>query len=272
MTRSPPWTRIAASITALATLAVPPLPATACTIFVMTNAERTLFCNNEDWSNPNTRIWFVPRDGIRGCVYLGFDDDWAQGGMNTEGLAFDWVAGFKAQWTPEPMQVSVRGNSCQRMLETCSTVDEAIAFYRKHREASFAYGKLLVADRTGASVVIGPKDGKLSFDKIQTPRVLTIGHRVQLVEKMLNQTPELSNAAGILHAALQDGKHATKYSNVFDLRTGDIAIVPRPNEGEPIRLQLTDELKKGGHYYELPHLKDQLTASLKPLTKVMSTQ
>ena len=34
------------------------LPASACTIFVLTDKDRALFCNNEDWSNPNTRIWF----------------------------------------------------------------------------------------------------------------------------------------------------------------------------------------------------------------------
>ena len=27
-------------------------------------------------------------------LYVGFDNGWAQGGMNTAGLAFDWVAGY----------------------------------------------------------------------------------------------------------------------------------------------------------------------------------
>jgi hypothetical protein len=53
-------------------------PSRACTIFVLADAERTLFCNNEDFSNPRTRIWFVPGGpDFFGCVYLGFDDGWA---------------------------------------------------------------------------------------------------------------------------------------------------------------------------------------------------
>jgi hypothetical protein len=77
---------------------------------------------NEDWSNPQTRIWFVPGgSGRHGCVYVGFDDDWAQGGLNTEGLAFDWVAGFEEQWGPDPKKESAKGNSAQRMHTIVST-------------------------------------------------------------------------------------------------------------------------------------------------------
>src|SRR5690349_5563317 len=71
----------------------------ACTIFVLMDTNRALFCNNEDWSNPKTRIWFVPATAKHyGAVYVGFDNGWAQGGLNTEGLAFDWVAGYKEVW------------------------------------------------------------------------------------------------------------------------------------------------------------------------------
>lgn len=49
--------------------------ARACTIFVLTDTNRVLFCNNEDWINPKTRIWFVPAGPTNyGCVYVGFDD------------------------------------------------------------------------------------------------------------------------------------------------------------------------------------------------------
>ncbi len=103
----------------LVCLAFAPLPARACTIFVLTDTNRALFCNNEDWSNPKTRIWFMPAgDGCYGAVYVGFDDGYAQGGMNTEGLACDWVAGFKEEWKPDPHLPIPRRDSSQRMLET----------------------------------------------------------------------------------------------------------------------------------------------------------
>jgi hypothetical protein len=125
------------------------LPVTACTIFVLTDTNRVLFCNNEDGPSGETRIWFVPAGPKHhGAVYLGYDNGWAQGGVNTEGLAFDWVAGYKETWEAEPNLPMIVRN--ERVLETCATVEEAIAFYRKHHELSFNYAKILVSDRTGA--------------------------------------------------------------------------------------------------------------------------
>jgi hypothetical protein len=243
----------------------------ACTIFVITDGQRVLFCNNEDWSNPKTMIWFVPANGRHGAAYVGFDDGWAQGGLNTEGLAFDWVAGFKEKWEPDPKKQTVKGNSAQRMLETCSTVDEAIAFYQRHHEPSFSYGKMLVADRTGTSAVIGAKDGRLHIEKMKQSRTLSLGYRVELVGKMLTQEPEpsLANAARILRAARQEGKHATKYSNVFDLKSGEMLLFRFPGRDDAVKLNLAEELKKGGHFYDIPGISEQLTQSLKPLTDEM---
>jgi hypothetical protein len=200
----------------LALIALAAVSAHACSIVLLTDGKGVLFCNNEDWSNPNTRIWFVPgADGRHGCAYVGFDDGWGQGGLNTKGLAFDWVAGFKEKWEPDVTRQTAQGNPAQRMLETCSTVEEAIAFFEKYHEPSFSSGKMLVADPTGTSAVIGAKGGRLHIEKKKESRVLTLGPRVELVGKMLTREPEpsLVNAAKILRTALQEGKYATKYSN-----------------------------------------------------------
>jgi len=99
--------------------------------------------------------------GRHGGAYLGFDDSWAQGGLNTEGLAFDWVAGYNDTWTPDPGLPRVRGNgnSSQLMLETCATIEDAITFYRTHLEAGFFRARILVADRAGNPVIIGARHG-----------------------------------------------------------------------------------------------------------------
>jgi hypothetical protein len=63
----------------------------ACTIFVMTDTNRVLFCNNEDVDETKNRIWFFPSGKKRyGCAYVGqAGNQWGQGGLNTTGLAFD---------------------------------------------------------------------------------------------------------------------------------------------------------------------------------------
>lgn len=253
---------------ALATLAGP--FTRPCTIFVLSDSEHVLFGNNEDWSNPKTRIWFVPGGGRYGRVYLGFDNGWGQGGMNTAGLAFDWNAGYKEKWERDPKLKPVKGNPAERMLESCATVDEAVTFFQTHWEPSFSYAKILIADRTGASVILRARDGKMIVERMTQSRA--VGYQGPLAEKMLAEKPSATpeQAARILQAALQEGQYGTKYSNVFDLKTGDIHLYRFPEQSEPIQLNLFAELKKGGHFYDIPKLNEQLRGKLKPLSRLTS--
>ncbi len=251
-------------------------PTSACSIFVLTDGRRVLFCNNEDWSNHKTGIWFVPgASGRHGCVYVGFDNGWAQGGLNTEGLAFDWVAGFNEKWEPDPTKATANGNPAQRMLETCSTVDEAIGFFKEYHEPSFSSGKMLVVDRIGTSAVIGAKDGRLDAVKLKQSRGLGLGFgmRGDFAAKMVAKEPQATptNAASILKEARQQGAYATKYSNVFDLKSGEIFLFQFPGQDNVVELKLADELNKGAHYYDIPEIRKQLSQKLKPLTEQMKT-
>jgi hypothetical protein len=243
--------------------------AQACTIFVLTDGTRALFFNNEDWFNRVTRLWFVPagKDHL-GCAYVGFDNGWAQGGINTAGLAFDWVAGFEEKWKPGPELQPVRGNPSERMLESCTTVDDAIAFYRKYREPDFSRARILVADRSGASAVIGALNGQFHFVKLNRSRGYGWGRAT--LEKELAKSPEptLANGAAILRACVQPGEGGTKYSNVFDLKSGDIFLFPSP-QNEHVTLNLATELAKGGHYYDIPQIREQLAQAPRPLLNNM---
>ncbi|HYE30579.1 MAG TPA: hypothetical protein VEH27_04060 [Methylomirabilota bacterium] len=239
--------------------------ARACTIFVLTDTNKTLFFNNEDFSEPRTRIWFVPGgSNYFGCAYVGFADGWAQGGLNTEGFAFDWVAGMERPYKPARHLKPVRDNSAERMLESCKTVGEAIEFYKRHREPAFNRSSIMVADKTGASVIISADDGKLRFDESSKSR--GFGYAGSTVRTALETSLEPSIPAGLklLESCKQEGPFATKYSNVFDLRSGEITITSSSN-AVPQYLNLRAELKKGAHYYDIPALAQQVQEPLRPL-------
>lgn len=240
--------------------------ARACTIFVLTDGTRVLFFNNEDFSDPATRIWFVPagKDHL-GCAYVGFADGWAQGGMNTAGLAFDWVAGAMEAYKPAPELRRVRGNSSQRMLETCTTVEEAVAFYRTHRETEFARASILIADRTGASVIVSASGGTLTFDRDTRSRGFGYGGRVLRERLNISPAPTVTSGVEILRACRQEGATPTQYSNVFDLKTGEIVVYPDVRRDGAVRLQLAAELSKGGHSYDIPRLATELAGGGSPL-------
>ncbi len=250
--------------------------ACACTVFTITDGERILFCDNEDFSNPRTRVWFVPGSGeTHGCVYLGFDDGWGQNGLNDKGLAYGWVAGFKERWQRQPEMKTIDGKPCHRMLESCATVEDAVAYFERHWEESFSYGRLLVADRTGKSVILRAKDGKLHAPIVT--RSQGMGHRFRMrgdeATPMLAQLsqPTLADAARLLEFTRQEGVHATKYSVVFDLKTRDIWLYRFPDQPEPIHFNLRRELDKGPHYFDIPELAEQRNQELRPLTDGMKS-
>ncbi len=245
-------------------------PALGCTIFVLTDGSRALFFNNEDWSNTRSRMWFVPAGpGRYGCAYVGFDDGVAQGGVNTKGVAFDWVAGYREAWPDDSRLKRASGKPCERMLETCATVDEAIAFYRQHWEPGFAKARILIADNTGASVIIGAKGGKLLVECSRQNR--GFGFCDPRLGAMLAKTPvpTVSNGAAILRACLQTGPTPTRYSNVYDLKSGGIFLFENPERDSSVKLKLAAELAKGGHYYDIPQIRTQVTQLPVPLLRNM---
>jgi hypothetical protein len=241
------------------------VPVYSCTIFVLTNADQTLFFNNEDWSNPISRLWFVPAGkSYFGCAYLGFDDGLAQGGVNDQGLAFDWVANFNNEWKPDSTMKRVVGNPSERMLESCATVQEAMEFYKKYREPSFSSSRILIADRTGASVIIGVKDGELYFDYSTISRGFGYGSKT-LSERLLPSSENsIDNGISILQACKQEGTYATKYSNIFNLISGEITLLDFSTTKQTV-LSIHKELAKGGHYYELSNLNEQTKSITFPL-------
>lgn len=233
--------------------------ATPCTIFIMTDRTHTWFFNNEDYSIPTSFLWFRPsgKDHF-GCAFVGFDNGVAQGGLNEKGLAFDWVAGSMENWTADESLARVQGGSSERMLETCSTIGEAIEFYQKFYEPAFVYAKILIADKTGASVIIGGHNGELHFEKSVQSRGFGIGQQILSNRLTGAGKPALAEGISILQACKQQGIYATKYSNVFDLRSGKIHLIGFPENCPDISINLRTELGKGSHHYEISRIHEQL--------------
>ncbi|WP_268225136.1 hypothetical protein [Sinomicrobium oceani] len=242
-------------------------PLLACTIFVLTNGDKVLFFNNEDFTNPNNRMWFIPKgEGHFGCMFVGYDDGSAQGGMNTEGLAFDWYAGRPVDYHPEAHLKPIRDNSSERMLEQCATVEEAIKFYQTYAEAGFAKASILIADRSGASVIIGARDGKLFFDRSMTSRVLG-GQGKGIFERLYTKdTPiDLGSGRAILKQCVATGPGGTLYSTSYDLKNGDIHVHDFSGQDADVTLDLHVELEKGAHYYDMAQVATELDRPLRPL-------
>lgn len=250
---------------ALALLAVPTLP---CTGFLVVGDGKVLFGNNEDFWDPETRVWFVPAQGERhGVMYLGFANGFPQGGMNDAGLAFDGFATGETPMTGQAGKRVFRGNPISEAMETCATVDEVVAFLEAIDLSKFlSRAMLFFADASGDSVIV---EGDTFLRKQGEFQVVTNFYQ-SAFDDDLAQCPRFAAATGILadrketslevctralSASAQRGsKAATLYSNVFDLKARTAHLYLFHDFEETVVLDLDEELKQGARTLRLPEL------------------
>lgn len=245
-----------------------------CTGFLVVGNGRVLFGNNEDYWNPETRVWFVPAVGDRhGVMYLGFDNGFPQGGMNDAGLAFDGFATGPKPMTEQEGKRAFPGNPISEAMETCSTVDEVVAFFQDVDLSKFlTRAMLFFADASGDSVIIEGdtflcKEGEFQAvtnfyqsaqddDLAQCPRYAAA---VRILEAREETSLEVCTRA--LSASAQRGRRvATLYSNVFDLQARTAHLYLLYDFERPVVLDLTEELEKGARTVRLPDLFPRNTA------------
>jgi penicillin V acylase-like amidase (Ntn superfamily) len=102
--------------------------ASACTFFSFAGEDLVLFGNNEGHADQQTRLWGVPRtEKSYGCVFLGFNSLFAQGGVNEVGLAFDAAAIAATPLNDHPeLPLPDPINFCEIALRECATIDDVV--------------------------------------------------------------------------------------------------------------------------------------------------
>jgi hypothetical protein len=244
----------------------------ACTAFLVASDSGVLFGNNEDFWNPETRMWFVPaEEGQHGAVYFGFDDLSPQGGMNDAGLAFDGFATAPKPVTGSAGKEPFEGNLVLEAMAGCATVDEVIAVFERHDLAMMERFMLMFADATGASVIIegdeiirkkGPFQVVTNFYQSDSPdgknaygtgRACT---RFETANDMLRASQEVGveRAREILDAVRAEGQSKTLYSNVYDLEHRLVHLWSFHAFDHEVVIDLAKELDKGAHVVDLPTL------------------
>ena len=214
----------------------------SCTILTVSKGGVVFYGNNEDWINPNTYIWSrSPEGGYRG-VYYGFDDLFPQGGVNEEGLTFDWNALPEMRLNPSRGLPPAPDKFGEHLLASTATVEEAIAYIRGLSWGPVVTGQIHLADGSGDAAVMGagpdgvwavtrkePGDSYLVSTNFPLPAPQVGGYpcaRYDRATAMLDQVvggDELAadDIAEILSAVHQEGAGVnTVYASAIDLSRG----------------------------------------------------
>lgn len=231
--------------------------ANACAMFTISDQNDVLFANNEDYIQAGL-MWLVPAaEGRYGRVNFGFDDDFAQGSMNEKGLCFDAAALPKVEWAADPNKKDI-DNIAEHIMDTCATVEEAIAQFGIYNSHHLADGQFMFADATGASAVVTwDPQGHLSVVRKQGRHQLITNDRLEwsglrdqrfvLAQRALQvqEEPSLESCRDTLNAIHQEGEAFTTYSNVFDLKRRRIYLYNMGDFQHVMELDLAEELSKG---------------------------
>ena len=230
----------------------------SCTIFYFIENGNKYFCNNEDWSDPDTEIRFYPaKRGKYAWVYFGFSDDWAQGGVNEKGLCWDWVAGYKVDdWKFDKSKKTFRGNLSEEMVRRCASVEEATEFLLQYNEESFAYARMMIADRHGNSAILGWRDGNLDI-QLNKGNIQAFGYKGNAVRKYFASNQSEKNIefiAETLNIAHQEGKYPTQYSNIISITEGKIYLYKSHNYNEYVEINYLRKLDNEYASYKMADL------------------
>ncbi|MFC1714127.1 DUF3471 domain-containing protein [Candidatus Poribacteria bacterium] len=237
----------------------------ACTVFYASDGEMVLAGNNEDGSNPNTKVLFLPpEEGKYGRVYFEYDNFVPQGGVNDQGLFFDHTATGPLDVVLSKDKESPRRNLIHEVIETCATVEEALKVYDKYNLQFMQKFQTIFGDKTGDSAII---EGDVIIRKQGKYQILTNFHqskvesgkypceRYKIAVEMLENADDISVDLfrRILAAVHQEGSK-TLYSNIYDLKRGIIYLYHFHNYENVVEIDLKEELKKGKQTHDLPSL------------------
>ena len=259
--------RIAAAIACTAAVLLGRVSLTACTAFCAVGAGgQVLVGNNEDWSNPRSKLWFVPAsDREFGRMYVGFDDLVPQGGMNERGLWFDAFAAPALDASDSTDLPRYNGNIVDAAMAQCSTVEEVVRLFNRYERSFLSQAIYMFADATGDAVSIERnaivRKTRSHFVQTNFHQSLTTSEgwdgRFKTASTMLERAgPNISVDLfrTILAATYQRAWSPTLYSNVYDLRSRTMHLYYFHDFTRVVTFGLADELKKGKRVVDIPSL------------------
>ena len=247
----------------------------SCTIFSVSRDEQIFFCNNEDEGLRHGRVWFLPgTQETHGLVLLGYqiyrDLMIPVGGINEHGLCIDGNMVSETQITLDPNKPDLEGSFFLDLLRTCKTVEEARNWVQSYDLLLLHWQQEHIADSTGDAVIISLNDeGYLwmtnksndylvstNFNPAQDDSEDHQCSRYETAISMLNSASELTldYCKDILEAV---SNSATMYSNIYDFQTGLLHLYSRGDFRRGAILNITEELSKGEHSYDIEALVSQ---------------
>jgi hypothetical protein len=244
----------------------------ACTVFHVSNDNSVFGGNNEDWSDPDTHIYFIPpSDDEYGRVIVGYTGNyWIQGGMNEKGLFWDGLAAPYLEVLNSTGKPYFNGHIFDYILSVCDNCEEAINILNQYNMEILERAQILMGDKYGNSFII---EGDIIHRKSDYFQLTTNFYLSQypnppypcwryntaldMFQSNLIDNLSVDFCASVLDAVHQEGAYPTQYSTVYDLRNGLVYLYYYHNYNNVKIFNLSEEFKLDYHSYSIPDLFEQ---------------
>ncbi len=266
----------------------------SCTVSKITMHGKTLFGNNEDYLNPNTRIWFEPSETVDikmfesnveywklnteiwfgkekkatyGTIYVGQDNMIPEGGINEAGLVFDFLGtNFKEVKNFKGKKDFPSGFE-KYILGTCSSVEEVESILKQYDLRFLETTIWFFADKTGKYLIIEGDSLIIGNDPyyIQSNFYPSLTQNLDDIDipyyqkgrSFLDnrQDTSINFCTSLMDTMHQDwGFGGTLYTTIYDLNEGVIYLYFNHDFKTHVKFNIVDELKKGKRILSIPEL------------------
>jgi hypothetical protein len=241
----------------------------ACSMYKITLYGKTFVGNNEDYWNPNTRVWFEKGNANGyGSVFVGLDNLFPQGGMNEKGLMFDGFSVNQRAIKRKVNKLTFYTDITKDVMRKCQNVDEVYNILLKYDLSPMNGSMLLFIDKIGnyliieADTMIKGRDDKYllsNFCPSKTPVLDSVkipfyqNGRKMLEAGVDTSLSYLTSLSDTLH---QNWKNlgGTLYTTIYDLNAGVVYLYLFHDYKHQVKLNLKEELEKGDRILEISSL------------------
>lgn len=220
-----------------------------------------------------SRIWFEKAPAARlGALYVGYANNFPQGGMNEAGLAFDGLTVYPKNSTTRNTKKTIPDAVLflKEIMQTCKTVEDVEHYATQFNRQVFSGGVMLFADKFGHylimesdTMMIGKEDKYIiaNFCPSITPDTekLNWARYNRGSQFIQNHTGDTTNnyclaLVDTMHECREKIGDGTIYSFVADLEKGDFSVYFYHDYQHKITFNVTRETTKGNHVFEIPAL------------------
>ena len=243
--------------------------ALCCSMFKITMYGKTMVGNNEDYWNPNTRIWFEQgKNGEYGAGYVGFDNFWPQGGINQAGLVFDGFAEDYLAIKDTVGKKSFSANFLKDIMKTCATVEDVRKYFSQYNLSGLETSMFLFIDKTGRYLVV---EGDSLITGNNEYYVISNFYPSQVKDESEINIPFYHKGKKFLEnqrdttvsfcTSVMDTMHqekdwggGTMYTTIYDLNEGTIYLYYFHDYTHVAKFNLNHELEKEDYSLVIPEL------------------